>query len=249
MPEYGTWSPYAGTDAFLLAAVLLVIGGVWAYLGARLQRPVGVTRPGWVVGIILVVIWVLAILDFFVAAANYGIALVKQVGPFTPPASPVAPVTGLSGLVAFVVIVVMTRRHGWKIALGSGIVGSIAAPMIFELPFDLIVLARTYPPQPAALYTALFFLPLFIWEVSSYALVTLSPAAKVSRYTLFCLAAVFWVFAVWALFGFAYPSQPIPLALNAISKILCFVVAVSLFLPEGRARVEPSVSRVPAPGA
>ncbi len=249
MPEYGKWTAYAGTEALLLAATLLVIGGVLAYLGARLQRPVGVPKSGWVIGIMLAVIWVLAFMDLMVAAGAYYTALVQQIGPYTAPESPVSPVTFLSAVLAFIVIAVMTRRHGWKVALGSALVGVIAAPMIFELPFDLVVMARTYPPQPAALYTPLFFLPLFIWEVSSYGLVTLSPIAKVSKYTLFSLAAVFWVFTVWALFGFAYPSHPIPLALNAVSKVLCFVVAVTLFLPESRPRLEQSMSGVPAPSA
>jgi hypothetical protein len=39
------------------------------------------------------------------------------------------------------------------------------------------------------------------------------------------------VFAIWAAFGFAYPGTPIPIALNAISKVLCFVAAITLFLP------------------
>jgi hypothetical protein len=33
---------------------------------------------------------------------------------------------------------------------------------------------------------------------------------------------MFAVFAVWAAFGFAFPTEPLPLALNVISKILCF---------------------------
>ena len=40
----------------------------------------------------------------------------------------------------------------------------------------------------------------------------------------------FYVFAVWAAFGFAFPSEPLPLALNIISKILCFVAAIMLFV-------------------
>jgi hypothetical protein len=55
-----------------------------------------------------------------------------------------------------------------------------------------------------------------------------------SKYTLFALAAMFLVFAVWACFGFSYPSDPIPIALNAVSKILSFVAAVTLFLPQKR---------------
>ena len=40
---------------------------------------------------------------------------------------------------------------------------------------------------------------------------------------------MFVVFAVWAAFGFAFPAEPLPLALNVISKILCFVAAIMLF--------------------
>ena len=38
------------------------------------------------------------------------------------------------------------------------------------------------------------------------------------------------VFAVWASLGFAFPSEPLPLAQNVISKILCFVAAIMLFV-------------------
>ena len=104
--------------------------------------------------------------------------------------------------------------------------------MIFELPFDLIVMGRTHPPVPAVQFTLLFFLPLFLWEFSSFALLTLSPLMKLSKYTLFSVAAMLYVFAVWALFGFPYPSRPIPFALNVISKILAFAAAITLFLPQ-----------------
>jgi hypothetical protein len=91
-------------------------------------------------------------------------------------------------------------------------------------------MGRTHPPTPAVPFTLLFFLPLFLVEVSTFALVTLSPLAKLSRYTLFPLGAMFLVFGVWALFGFSYPSHPLPLAFNVISKILSFVAAITLFL-------------------
>jgi hypothetical protein len=41
---------------------------------------------------------------------------------------------------------------------------------------------------------------------------------------------MFVVFAVWAAFGFAFPAKPLPLALNVISKILCFVATIMLFV-------------------
>jgi hypothetical protein len=77
----------------------------------------------------------------------------------------------------------------------------------------------------------LFFLPLFLVEISSFAMLTLSPFVKLSRSTLFLLAGMFLIFTVWALFGFAYPAAPLPVALNTIAKILAFATAVSLFLP------------------
>jgi hypothetical protein len=51
---------------------------------------------------------------------------------------------------------------------------------------------------------------------------------------------MFAVFAVWAAFGFAFPAEPLPLALNVISKILCFVAAIMLFV--WRADAEVSVA-------
>ncbi len=221
-----------GSAAILLAVVLLVIGTVLVYLGARLHRSFGVQRPGKAVSILLIVIWSLSFATLGIAISAYMGALFQQVGNITLPANPISPITGLSGLVTFILIAFLTRHHGLKIALGSAFVGSAAAPMIFELPFDLIVMWRTYPPSPATQFTLLYFLPLFLWEISTFALLTFSPLTKMSRYTLFSLAAMFFALAVWALFGFSYPFSPIPIALNALSKILSFVAAITLFLPQ-----------------
>ncbi|MBA2394752.1 MAG: hypothetical protein H0V70_18655 [Ktedonobacteraceae bacterium] len=69
-------------------------------------------------------------------------------------------------------------------------------------------------------------------EISSFMMLAFSPVMKVSRYTVFFLAGIFLIFAIWALFGFAYPEAPISIALNMLSKIMAFVVAVSLFLTQ-----------------
>ena len=237
MTQYGTWSPYVGSDALLLAAVLFIIAGVLTYLGTRLHRSVGVNRPGKTLSIFLVVMWCLFLATYAIAILTYVRALFQQYGAFIPPPSPSTPVTVLSGLVAFIVISYLSRHHGLKIALGSALVGTIAAPFIFELPFDLIVMGKLFPP-PATQLTLLFFLPLFLVEISSFSLLTLSRLTKLSNYTLFSLAAMFLVFAVWALFGFSYPSNPIPFALNVVSKILSFVAAVTLFLPQKRILID-----------
>ena len=116
-------------------------------------------------------------------------------------------------------------------ALGNAILGAMAAPWIFELPFDLIIVGQVYTPLPATPFRGLYFLPLFLIEISTFSLLTLSPLGRLSRATLFSLAGMFLVFAIWAAFGFAYPGTPIPIALNALSKVLCFVAAITLFLP------------------
>jgi hypothetical protein len=231
MTQYGTWSPYVGSNSILLAVVLLIVTGVLIFLAIRLHHPIEVKRPGKFLGVSIVVIWLLSVTTFLVAVTTYVSALYQQVGQFTGPKNPITPITMLSGLVAFFVIAYLARRSGFWVAFGSAIVGTIAAPMIFELPFDLIVMWRTYPPAPEILFTLLFFLPLFLVEISSFAMLALSPVMKLSRFTLFLLAGIFLIFAVWALFGFSYPEAPIPIALNMISKILAFAVAVSLFVP------------------
>jgi hypothetical protein len=233
-----SWSPYGGSNSIILAVVLLIVTGVLLYLAFRLHHPKEAKRPGMFLGVAVVVIWLLSVTTFLIAVGIYVLALYQQVGPFTAPANPITPVTEISGLVAFFVIAYLARRSGFWGAFVSAIVGTIAAPMIFELPFDLIVMWRTYPPAPAIPFTLLFFLPLFLVEISSFALLTFSPVMKLSRYTLFLLAGMFLIFAVWALFGFAYPAAPLPIALNVISKILAFATAVSLFGTSPR-RVSP----------
>jgi hypothetical protein len=87
-----------------------------------------------------------------------------------------------------------------------GVIAAMAAPMIFELPFDLIVMARTYPPVPPdpVLYRTLFFAPLFLVELTTLSLLAVSPLVKLSRPAFFCLALM----------------------------LLVFVTALSLFFPE-----------------
>jgi len=230
MIQYGTWSPYEGSSALLLAFVLFVIAGLFTYLGSKRYNPIQLEQSGKIVGIFLVTIWCLSLVTFLNSIITYMQSLFQQVGNFTAPTSPISPITFVSGLVTFVIIAYLSRSHGLKIALGSAIVGTIAAPMIFELPYDLVVMGKLYPPVSIQI-TMLFFLPLFLIEISSYSLLTLSPLTKISKYTLFTLAAMFFVFSIWALFGFTYPSSAASFVLNAVSKVLCFVTAITLFLP------------------
>ena len=129
-------------------------------------------------------------------------------------------------------ILYLTRRWGWKAALVSAVIETAAAPMFFEFPFDLIVMTRTNPRIPTypMLYRHMFFLPLFLVGFSTVSLLTLLPSMGVTAYAAYAVAGMFAVFAVWVAFGFAFPAEPLPFVLKVISKILCFVAAIMLFV-------------------
>jgi hypothetical protein len=224
------WISYGGGESILLAVVLLVVAGGFAYAGKRLRTPLTVTQPGSTTVGFMIAIWLLAIYNVLVATYVYGLQ-VKQAYPGFV-AARVRVGTSVDALLTFFVILYLTRRWGWKVALASAIIGTAAAPMIFELPFDLIVVLRTNPPIPThpMLYRQLFFLPLFLAQFSTMSLLTLLPSMRVTAHASYAVAGMFVVFAVWAALGFAFPSEPLPLALNVISKILCFVAAIMLFV-------------------
>src|SRR5260370_17945524 len=223
------WSSYAGSSSSILGGVLLLGRVVLVFVGMRFRQGKPGIRPGKFLGALLISSFVLAILTFLTAATAYGLADVQQGIHFTS-TDPITFVTMTAAIVTFFVILYLTHKSGARTAIGSAIVGTIAAPLIFELPFDLIVMWHTFPPSPPTLYTPLFFFPLFLVEIVRFALLTLSPAMRLSKSTFFLLAGMFFIFAVWALAGFAYPSTPFPIAMNMLSKIMAFAVAISLFL-------------------
>jgi len=232
MTHYGTWVSFGGDARIGLAVVLLVAAGGLAFAGTRWPGPFQASRPGRAVAAFMLVTWVLALATFLVGLSVYVHQLTQDQLAKAPPADPIAPVT-LLGVATMFVAILIVSPDGLVTRLGSAVIGALAAPMIFELPFDLIVMARTYPPVPPdpALYRALFFLPLLLVEITTLSLLTLSPMVRVSRASFLSLALMLLVFAVWALTGFGYPSAPVPITLNVVSKILAFVTALSLFLP------------------
>jgi hypothetical protein len=232
MSEHGSWRPYTGGSSLALAvllvvAALLVLAGAW-----RLRKPVAPRGPDKFVAAAIIATWSLAVLMFLVVFVAFVLALVQQEPHVVGPADPIFPFTAIAAVIAFVMILYLTRNAGFMVSVGSALVGTIAAPMIFELPFDLIVMARVYAPRPVPLFILLFFLPLFIVEILSLAMLTFSPRMHLSRQSLLIFAGMLLIFAVWALFGFAYPYEPIPIVLNVASKIVAFAVAVSLFVPQ-----------------
>jgi hypothetical protein len=227
-----SWVSYGGGEAILLAIVLLGVAGGFVYAGKRLRAPLRVKRPGGTTAAFMIAIWLLALYTVIVATSVYGLELKQAYPGFVAPRVIVGKFTFIDASVTFFVILYLTRRWGSKIALTSAVIGTAAAFMIFELPFDLIVMTRTNPTIPAhpLLYRQLYFLPLFLAEFSTVSLLTLLPSMRVTANASYAVAGMFVVFAVWATFGFAFPAEPLPLALNVISKILCFVAAIMLFV-------------------
>lgn len=121
-------------------------------------------------------IFLLSGIEFLVSSYTELLTVVQQIGgTITGPANHITPITITCGVVTFFVIVYLTTPRGntpisqrqlW-IAVGSAVVGTIAAPLIFELPFDLIVMGRAYYPTPHVLWAVLYFFPLCLVEISS----------------------------------------------------------------------------------
>jgi hypothetical protein len=238
----GTWVSYSGMAKVDLAIVLVAAAAGVVYAGTRLRRPVRLPRPGETATGIMMVAWVLAIMAFLICAVQYVRAMRQHHLLPALPSDPIAPVTGACLVAIFVAILIAARSHGWRVRLVSAAVGAIAAPMVFEFPYDLIVMARTYPPIPPdpALYRILFFAPLFLVEFATLSFLMFSPMARLTKATLYSFALMLAVFAAWALSGFAYPATPVPFAFNVLSKILAFATALTLFLPmRSRARTNP----------
>jgi hypothetical protein len=233
MTTYGTWVSYSGTARIGLAVILLAVAGGVAYAGTRWPGPFQARRPRPAVANLMIAAWILAMTTFLVCVSLYVHQARHEFPGRATPADPITPVTFVGVGVVFLVILIASP-HGPVARLGSAVIGALAAPWIFELPFDLIVMARTYPPiQPApALYRTLFFLPLIAIELTTLALLTLSPMVRLSRATFLSFALMLAVFAVWVLFGFGYPFTPVPITLNVLSKILAFVTVLTLFLPQ-----------------
>lgn len=231
-PSTALWEPYEGSAAIILASVLLAVAGSFAYAGTRLRSPLKVTRPELTVTWFIIAIWLLANYAVVVVWWVYGLQ-VKQAYPnFVAPRIHRVGTFLIDAPLTFFMILYLTRRWGSKICLASAAIGTASAPMIFEFPFDLIIMWGSIPPIPGhpMLYRQLLFGSLFLWEFTTVSLLTLLPSMRVTSYAAYAVAGMFGVFAVWAFFGFEFPDHPRPLVLNIISKVLCFVTAIMLFV-------------------
>ncbi len=152
LTQYDQWVPYTGIESLLLAVVLFVIAILFAYFGMKLKEEIKVHKTGKLIAGFLIAMWCLAIAIFLVAAIVYGLQLIQQNPNHPNPTYPVRLFSEVFGVVTFVLIFYVTKNLGIKTALASAFIGTVAGLMIFELPFDLIVMTRTYPPiSPSAL--------------------------------------------------------------------------------------------------
>jgi hypothetical protein len=138
---YGTWVSDSGAARVWLAILLLVVGVGQSYGGTRLCRPVRARRPGKVATAFMLVAWVLAIATSLICAV-VDVGQVRQKHLIeTPPTDPITLVTLTAVVATFAIINEMGQPLGQRTALASAVIGALCAPMIFELPFDLFVMA------------------------------------------------------------------------------------------------------------
>jgi hypothetical protein len=229
------WVNYSGSAEIVLIVVLTAAAAGVACAGARLPLPARLPRPGRAAKIVMLAAWVAAIAALLACVHVY-LAQVARAGlAHTPRADPITPVTLAGVCVLFAVIAVAQKARGWRVAVGSAVLGAAAAPWIFEIPFDLIIMPRTHPLVDPGRYRLLLFGPLVLTGILTLALLSLSPAVRLRRATLWCLAGMLALYCIWGLFGFSYPSAPGPVTLNVLSKIVALVTALTLFLPLRRA--------------
>ncbi|MDA4122705.1 MAG: hypothetical protein OK456_05930 [Thaumarchaeota archaeon] len=219
------WNPYYGETALLLALILFLVGSAVVLLGSRLKKSRQLPRPRTWLKAVIAVVWVLQILILLRIFKH-----IIDVDPSAGVTGPVLPITLASAACTFAYVAYLLRRDGGSSALGGAFAVAVVGPMVFELPFVLIVgpVGET-PTDPGAALTIPFFIAMF----TTLAFLTFSSRAAITRYSLYFLGAMFLAFAVWALFGFSYPSSGSPFLLNAVSKVLGFATTASMFTKEG----------------
>jgi len=224
----GNWKPYTFPQSVMLAFILLIAGIGLVFLGRRLKRSIEVPHPGKGLRIAMIAAWALVILFILGVVVFYRIGR-TSIGTGQAGTGPIFPITLACAAVAFIYVAYMSRHDGIWTALGRAFVCGAAGPMIFEFPFDMIVIPQI---KASAIFFVAYFGPLDLAVLLTLSLLLLSKRVFVTRYSLYALGAMFTAFAVWAWFGFSYPSNPISFILNAISKVLGFISVAALFFAE-----------------
>jgi hypothetical protein len=235
MTQYATWASYGGDARTWLALGLLAAACCVVLAGIRLPLPVRFPQPGPAGRAAMIAAWAVSLAALLVCSAIYfrqAIHDIQAAGTSAPALRlTILPVTLTAAAVLFVIII-SRRSPDLPARLASAAIGAIAAPMIFELPFDPIVISRIQMIFPDPPPWILVYAPLLLVQITTLLLLRLSPMVRLTKATFFSFALMLGVWAAWALAGFGYPSAPLPIALNIASKILAFVTAFTLFLPQ-----------------
>jgi hypothetical protein len=234
MTQYATWVGYSGDARIWLALGLLAAAVAAVLVGLLLPLPVRFDQPKPAGRGALMVSWGASITALLVCSTIYFRQVIRNIqasGRSAPTLKlTILPVT-LTAVAVLFIFIIARRSPDLPTRMAGAIIGAIAAPMIFELPFDPIVIFRFHMVVPGPPPWALVYPSLLLTEITTLLLLRLSPMVRVTRATFFSFALMLGVWAAWALAGFGYPSAPLPIALNIASKLLAFVVAFTLFLP------------------
>jgi len=234
MTQYATWAGYSGDARTWLALGLLAAAVAVVLAGLRLPLPVRFNQPERGRRTALMLVWGGSLTALLVCASIYFQQVIHNIGASGRTAPTlrltVLPVT-LTAAAALFAFIIARRSPDLPTRMASAMIGAIAAPMIFELPFDPIVIFRFHLVVPGPPPWALVYPSLLLVEISTLLLLWLSPMVRLTRATFFSFALMLGVWAAWALAGFGYPSTPLPLALNIASKLLAFAAAFTLFPP------------------
>jgi hypothetical protein len=177
---------------------------------------------GIVIGVFVVVIWAFSILT----SLRINRAFARYTGS-AGSLGPIFPITITTAVFTFAFVAYISRRDGIPAAFGRGFLSFIGGPMVFEFPFLLIVIPRVSAPLVPEL---IFLLPLFSIIFTTLSMLLLSRNIAITKYSVIFFGVMILVFAVWALEGYSYPSNPASFVLNAISKILGFASVAALFV-------------------
>ena len=217
------WPPYTGLRALVLSLLLFIISVGLFFAARKMKREIKLPKMGKIQGAIVVVVWALSILIFLKINQIFA----KYVGAASN-LGPIFPVTILSAVATFCYVTYITRRGGALSSAGNGFLAFIAGPMVFELPFVLVVIPSAKAPLVPEI---IFLIPLFTIIFTTLAMLLFSRRIALTKNSVYFFASMIFVFALWALDGFSYPTTPLAIALNGISKMLSFLCVATMFLP------------------
>jgi hypothetical protein len=222
-------SLYSGSGLILIAILLALAGASLIFLGIRMRKEIKLPEMNKVLGAIVIVIWAFSILAFLKLARDYSKAT-DAVGGL----GPIFPVTLVTAFCSFGYVAYISRRGETRSALWNGFLAFIAGPMVFEIPYVLLKIPTVRAPMiPEILYLTALFTVIF----TSLAMLLLSRSVALKKNSVYLSAGMIFVFALWVLEGFSYPSHPVPFTLNVIAKVLGFAAVIGLFITPKQQRM------------